>query len=137
MPNGLWDGTIGIVACDPATNAAPRCRLRQLYTGPDVEVRGYDDDDRIEVDAGVAFTIGRTHDAEVQIIAMIGGRRTFTIYWRAPDWVFHVNNERARVLVDGDRIQPFNNAPLREGTVVEIRHAHTEEPVHRFRVELG
>ena len=125
------------MACDPASNAAPRCRLRLLYTGPDVQVLGYDDDDRIEVAADASFIVGRTQDADVRISAMIGGRRTFMIYWRAPDWIFHVNNEWAIVLVDGQRLPPFKNASLRDGTVVEIRNCHTDEPVHRFRSELG
>lgn len=125
------------MACPPVLQAAPRCRLRRLFTESGVEVRGYGDDNRVEVAEDASFTIGRTSDSEVQIDAMIGGRRTFTIFWRAPEWTFHVNNEWAIVLVDGERIPQFNNAPLRDGTIVEIRNCQSDEPVHRFRVELG
>ena len=125
------------MSCDPALTTAPRCRLRRLYTQPGVTVTGYGDDDLVVVPDDATFTVGRVADAEVSIAAMIGGLRTYTIYWRAPDWIFHVNNEWAVVTVDGVRIDPFNNAPLRDRTVVEVRDCHTNEPVHRFRVEIG
>ncbi len=124
------------MAC-PAITIAPRCRLRRLYTQPGITVTGYADDDRVEVSADAPFTVGRVADADVVIAAMIGGRRTYMIYWRAPEWILHVNNEWAVVTVNGERIHPFNHAALRDGTIVEIRNCHSDEPVHRFRVELG
>lgn len=83
------------------------------------------------------FVIGRTADAELQIDAMIGGRRTFGVYWNAPHWELKINHEAAIAVVDGERIEAFESEPLRNHSVVEIRHAQTQAPLHRFRVELG
>jgi hypothetical protein len=126
------------VSCDPSTVVPPRCRLRRLYTGQ-VTVRGYGIDDLVEVRPTEIFVIGRVLDAAIQIDGMIGGRQTFGVYWSPPNWEFHVNNESAIAVVDGERLEPgaFETRTLHHGSVVEIRHAHTDEAVHRFRVEMG
>lgn len=112
--------------------------MRQLYTQPGVRVVGYGPDDRVEVHGDSTFTIGRVDDAQIRIDGMIGGRRTFSIHWRAPDWTFQVNNEWARAVVDDDELdQSSSGRPLRHGSVVGLRHCHTEELVHEFLVELG
>lgn len=127
------------VACDPANDVAPRCWLRHWYTQPGVVVTGYGDDDRVEVLPDTHFVIGRAFDAAITISAEIGGTRTFSVFWRPPSWIFHLNNEWAIAVVDGNRLRgaAFESAPLRDGSVIEIRHVHTDEPVHRLRVELG
>jgi len=125
------------VSCGPVQYAPPRCRLRRLFTRPGVELRGYGADDRVEVPSTRIFVIGRVFDAGLQIDEMIGGRQTFGIYWSAPRWELHVNNEWAIATVDGERIGGFETRPLENGSVVEIRHTQTEALVHRFRVELG
>ena len=100
---------------------------------------GYGSDDRIEVVPDAHFVIGRGADANLAIAAEIGGRNTFSVFWRPPRWIFHVNNEWAIAVVDGNRLRgaAFESAPLRDGSVIEIRDVHTDEPVHRLRVELG
>ncbi len=102
-------------------------------------MRGYGIDDLVEVHPNEIFVIGRVFDAAIQLDGMIGGRQTFGVYWNPPNWEFHVNNESAIAVIDGDRLEPgaFETRSLRHGSVVEIRHTQTEEPVHRFRVELG
>jgi hypothetical protein len=127
------------VACDPANQQAPRCRLRRLYTQPGVSVTGYGADDRVEVVPETHFVIGRTTDAEIHISAQIGGHRTFSVFWRPPSWIFKINNEWAIALVDGDRLRStdFPSIALHDGSVIEIRDVHSDEPVHRFRVEIG
>jgi hypothetical protein len=127
------------VTCDPANEVAPRCRLRRWYTRPGVTVTGYGGDDRIEVLPDAHFVIGRVADADLAISGQIGGARTFSVFWRPPSWIFHVNNEWAIAVVDGNRLRGmvFASAPLHDGSVIEIRDVHSDEPVHRLRVELG
>ncbi len=126
------------VACDPSTDVAPRCRLRRLYTQPGVTVTGYGADDRVEVVPETHFVIGRSDDAELRIAAEIGGDRTFSVFWRPPSWIFHVNNEWAIVILDGTLLRgSFPSRPLHDRSVIEIRDVHSDLPVHRVRVELG
>ncbi len=126
------------MACDPATDVAPRCRLRRLYTQPGVTVTGYGVDDRVEVVPETHFVIGRTGDAEISIAAQIGGRRAFSVFWRPPSWTFHINNEWAIAILDGERLQGnFPSRPLHDGSVIEIRDVHSDLPVHRVKVEIG
>lgn len=102
-------------------------------------MHGYGDDDRIEVRPDVHFAIGRTSGCDVQIASVIGGHRTFVIHWRAPSWIFKVNNEWAIAAIDGDRLDQasFSSRPVHDGSVIEIFEVSTGELVHRLRVELG
>ena len=127
------------MACDPTLTTAPRCRLRRLYTQPGVEVEGYGDDDRVEVFPDAHFVIGRGSACAIRIAGMIGGRSTFSVFWRPPDWTFKVNNEWAIAVVDGERLigMQFPSRPLHDGSLIELRHVHEEVVIHRLRVEIG
>lgn len=132
-------GTLDVVACDPDVQTPPRCRLRRLYVRPGATVEGYGDDGRIEVRPDAHFAIGRAAGCDVHVASVIGGHRTFVIHWRAPRWIFKVNNEWAIVRLDGELLDraTFESRPVHDGSVVEIYEVTSGELVHRLRVELG
>ena len=117
----------------------PRLFLHSEYRRPDVVITGYDDG--VFEAKGDRFIIGRTPSAEISIHASIGGHRTFGILRRDNTWVFHVQNEWAVARIDGHRLeyQPSHRFPrwiLEDDNVIDVLEVHTEEVVHRLRVEI-
>ena len=114
------------------------CRLRSLFVAEGARFTGYDEHGLVEV--GEKISIGRgAKTCAIATAAMIGGRQTFVVFRRGTAWVFKVNNEHAKAIVDGERLAEFGafeSRPIHDGSVIELLHAHTDEVLHRFRVEL-
>ena len=118
----------------------PRLFLHGEYRRADVVITGYDEAGVYEA-KGDRFIIGRTPSSEISIHALIGGHRTFGVMRKDTAWVFHVQNEWAVALIDGQRLeyQPSHRFPRRilaDGNVIEVLEVHTGELVHRLRVEI-
>ena len=112
--------------------------LQRLFDAPGATITGYGDDGRIELSAGTPFHIGRVNDCELRIDQIIGGRRTYVIDWRDPEWTLRVMNEWAVVRINGETLAGlFPRRALHDGDVVEICAGTPAHPlVHRLRVEI-